>query len=273
MLAEASAARETIDFVARHGYAVLFFWILAEQGAIPLPSVPLLIVTGALLRTGKLHLLPVLLACISAALIADLVWFHLGRRLGTSVLRVLCRISLEPDSCVRRTGDAFLRYGLRPLLVSKFIPGLNAVAAPMAGNSGVGIPRFLVFDCAGTLLWITSYIGIGYIFGEQLEMAIAYASRMGSWLFLLAAGALAAWLSWKYIQRRKFLRQLDIARISVEELRDRLDAGEKIFIVDVRGGRHTEPTPIPGATRISSEELAARYEDIPRDREIILFCD
>jgi membrane protein DedA with SNARE-associated domain len=265
--------QEILGFVARHGYALLFCWILAEQGAIPLPSIPLLIVCGALFRDGRLHPLPALLACVAAALLADIVWFQLGRRLGTRVLRLLCRVSLEPDSCVRRTENAFLRYGLRSLLISKFVPGLNAVAAPMAGNSGVRLVRFLAFDSLGTLFWISTYMFVGYAFGAQLESAVAYASRMGSGLVVGVVGLFAAWLAWKFVQRRSFLRDLAVARITAEELQQRLDAGEDLFIVDLRGGLEGGESPIPGAMRMSSEDVAARHHEIPRDREVILFCN
>src|SRR5690242_19143926 len=116
-----------LTFVEKHGYALLFAWVLAEQSAIPLPSVPLLLAAGALSRAGRLHVLPAIACCAIAAQIADTVWFQLGRHRGRQVLRLLCRVSLEPDSCVRQTENAFLKYGMSSLLVSKFIPGLNAV--------------------------------------------------------------------------------------------------------------------------------------------------
>src|SRR5438270_774054 len=124
------------EFLVHYGYALLFGWLLLEQGALPLPSIPLLLACGALARSGQLHPLMVVASGLAACLIADNVWFQLGRRKGGKVLHFLCRIALEPDSCVRQTENAFLRYGIQSLLVSKFIPGLNAVAAPMAGSSG-----------------------------------------------------------------------------------------------------------------------------------------
>ena len=129
-------------FIERHGYALLFFWVLAEQGAIPLPSIPLLVTAGALVRLGRLQMPVAIACCVGAALVADTVWFQLGRRRGQRVLHFLCRVALEPDSCVRRTENAFLKYGLNSLLVSKFVPGLNAVAAPLAGSSGARIGDF-----------------------------------------------------------------------------------------------------------------------------------
>jgi len=262
----------TIAFVERHGYSLLFFWLLAEQSAIPVPSVPLLLAAGALIRTGRLHMLPATTCCVVAALIADTIWFQLGRHRGRRILRLLCRVSLEPDSCVRQTENAFLKYGMNSLLVSKFISGLNAVAAPLAGNSKASYWRFLLYDGAGASIWSLTFLAAGYLFSEELEGMVAWASRMGSSLLLLVVALFALWIGRKFIQRRRFIRKLDVARITPEELRDRLNAGEALFIVDLRSRMSESPNLIPGATSISPEELADRSVEIPRDRDIILFC-
>ena len=259
-------------FVERHGYALLFVWVLAEQGGVPLPSLPLLLAVGALIRTGKLHLVPAMLSCIAASLIADTIWFALGRSRGRQVLKLLCRVSLEPDSCVRQTENAFVKYGMRLLLIAKLVPGLNSVAAPLAGYSRNPYIRFALYDSAGILIWSGAYVAIGYVFSEQLETVLAYAARLGSNLVLLVVALFAAWIVWKFVQRRRFLRQLEVARITPAELHEKLSAGEPVFIVDLRNVLAGEPDAIPGAVRISPEELAAHSERIPRDRDIILFC-
>jgi membrane protein DedA with SNARE-associated domain len=261
-----------LAFVEKHGYALLFLWVLAEQSGLPLPSVPLLLAAGALIRAGRLDALIAILCCVSAALIADTVWFQLGRRRGRRVLRLLCRVSLEPDSCVRQTENAFLRYGMKSLLVSKFIPGLNAVSAPLAGNSKATYWRFVLYDAVGATIWIVAYLSLGYLFSEQLDITLAYASRLGSSLLLLLPALVALWIGWKLIQRRRFLRLLDGARITPEDLWDRLNAGEEPFIIDVRGRLSERLNPIPGSSWIPLEELAARSQEVPRDRDIILFC-
>jgi membrane protein DedA with SNARE-associated domain len=263
---------QTIAFVERHGYALLFFWVLAEQSAIPLPSVPLLLAGGALIRTGRLHLLPAMACCVAAALIADTIWFQLGRRRGRRILKLLCRVSLEPDACVRQTENAFLRYGMSSLLVSKFVPGLNAVAAPLAGNSKSSYRRFLLYDTAGAALWSGAYLSLGYLFSTQLELMLAYASKMGANLLLLGAALCALWICGKYLKRRLFLRKLKGDRITPEELRDRLNAGEDLLIVDLRSRLSEDSAVIRGAIRLSPEDLTAHSQEIPRDREIILFC-
>jgi membrane protein DedA with SNARE-associated domain len=263
---------QLVQFLILHGYAVLFLWLLGEQAALPLPSIPLLLACGALARDSKMSLHLVLLYGLTACLIADNIWFQLGKRRGAKILRFICRISLEPDSCVRQTENAFLKYGMRSLLVAKFVPGLNTVAAPMAGRSGAALGRFLAFDACGVLLWLVVYTGLGYTFSDQLEDVAAYAGRMGSGLVVLIVSVLAAWLVWKYIQRQRFLRKVAVARISAEELREMLDAGEDVLVVDVRRRLADDPDSIPGALLIPTEELSTRYQEIPRDRDLILVC-
>lgn len=264
--------RQTLEFVLHHGYALLFFWILAEQGALPLPSIPLLLACGALARDGRMNPVAILCLGVTASLLADNIWFQLGRRRGSKVLRFLCRIALEPDSCVRRTEEVFLRYGSRSLLLAKFVPGLNAAATPLAGISGMHWGRFLLFDGLGALLWISTYTLAGYLFAGQLETALAYLQQMGSWVGLLVAGLLAGWIAFKFIQRRRFLRKLEVARITVEELSRMLERGEEVMILDLRSSLESENSGIPGALRVPAEELIERHRDIPRDRDIVLFC-
>jgi membrane protein DedA with SNARE-associated domain len=267
-----TAMSHTAEFVVRHGYLLLFVWLLAEQGALPLPSIPLLLACGALSRSGQLNPVLVVVSSMSGCLIADNVWFQLGRRRGARILKFLCRIALEPDSCVRKTENAFEKYGVRSLLAAKFVPGLNAVAAPMAGSSGTSFRRFLWFDTWGALIWISCYCGLGYAFSDQIETVGAYAMRMGSGLIVLLAALLAAWIAGKSVQRRRFLRKLAVARITAEEVREKLAGGETVMIIDLRSRTDTELPSIPGALRISIEDLASRHGDIPRDREVILVC-
>jgi membrane protein DedA with SNARE-associated domain len=262
----------TVQFVVHHGYLLIFVWVLSEQAALPIPSLPLLLVSGALARTGQLRLLSVVLYALAACLIADNVWFQLGRRYSARALQLVCKMSIEPDSCVRRTENIFIKYGLPSLLVSKFIPGLNAVAAPLAGGSGANLSRFLLFDGLGALIWIGVYVLAGYVFSDQLELAMNYAIRTGSGFFVLAIGVLAAWIAWKVFQRRRFVKSVNVARISAEELHAMLTAGSEVTIVDVRSHLVRDFDVFRGTLRIPAEDLPSRHEEIPRDREIVLFC-
>lgn len=263
---------EVVHFVERDGYGLLFLWVLAEQGALPIPSIPLLIAVGAVIRAGNLGLVPAIASCLAGALVADSIWYYLGRHRGKSVLRFFCRVSLEPDSCVRRTENAFVKYGLKTLLIAKFVPGLNAVAAPLAGDSGISVAEFLAFDSLGIVIWSGSFMGAGYLFSGQLELLLNRIEQTGSGFLILVFGLFAAWIAWKFIQRRRFLNQIDGARITPEELRDRIDAGEDLFIVDLRSKLDDDSNTVPGAVRMSARELTANANQVPRDREVILYC-
>jgi len=209
-----------------------------------------------------------------AALLSDVIWYQLGRHRGHSILNLLCRISLEPDSCVRRTENVFASHGARALLFAKFIPGLSTAAPPLAGIFRMRLPRFLVWDGAGTLLWVGAFVGTGYLFSTQLERIAAIALRLGAWLVAVLVGALAAYIGWKYVQRRRFIRKLRIARITPEELMRKMEAGEEIVVVDLRHSLEFEAdgVSVPGALRFSPDELDRRHQEIPRDRDVVLYC-
>ena len=262
---------QAADFLIRHGYAVLFGWVLLEQLGLPIPAAPLLIAAGALGRAGKMNLTFAVALAFIAVILADLFWYSLGRYRGGRILKLLCRISLEPDSCVRRTENLFIRHGVRSLLVAKFIPGLNTAAPSLAGVFRMPVRRFLVFDSLGGFLWVVTVTSLGLIFSDQLERI---ALRWGGWLVAVLAGSLAAYVLWKFIQRRRFLRRLRIARITPQELMDKLTAKENISIVDLRQPIDIEAFPqmIPGALRIAMEEIEERHGEIPRDRDVVLYC-
>ena len=266
--------KETLAFLLQHPYLTLFGFVFAEQAGLPLPAVPFLLGAGALAGMGMLNPGLALGAAVGAALLADLAWFEAGRRRGASILKLLCRISLEPDSCVRRTQNVFARSGARTLLVAKFLPGLNTVAPPLAGMIGMRRTRFLLFDAAGAFLWAGAFFLLGVLFHDQLGTVAASAGRLGGGLVAGLLGLLVAWLSWKFAARQRFIRSLRVARITPEELKLRLDAGEDVVIVDLRGSLdfELEPQRLPGAIRVSVEDLEARHEEIPRHKDVVLYC-
>jgi membrane protein DedA with SNARE-associated domain/rhodanese-related sulfurtransferase len=209
------------------------------------------------------------------ALTADLIWYRVGRSHGSRALGRLCRVCLEPDSCVRRAKNLLEKHGLRSLLVAKFVPGLNAVAAPVAGTIRVPWWQFAVVDALGILVWATSFELLGFVFAGQLERVAVYAWRMSA--FLLAAmiiAALASVLVLKYLRRRRFLRDLRMARISPQELKQKLDRHEPVTVIDLRHSLDFLPEPytIPGAIRIPMEDLDKRIREIPREQEVVLYC-
>src|SRR5689334_2615345 len=180
---------QAADFLIRHGYAVLFGWVLLEQMGLPIPSVPLLIAAGALARAGRMNLMFAVASAFIAAILADLFWYSLGRYRGGRILKLLCRISLEPDSCVRRTENLFVRHGVHSLLVAKFLPGLNTAAPTLAGIFRLPVRRFMIFASLGAFFWVVTVTSLGLILSEQLEQI---ALRWGGWLVAVLAGTLAA---------------------------------------------------------------------------------
>jgi membrane protein DedA with SNARE-associated domain len=264
----------TVSFILQHPYVVLFGAIFAEQLGLPVPAMPFLLGAGALAGMSKLDPASALGLAVLASLLADLVWYEAGRRRGGSILKLLCRISLEPDSCVRQTESTFAKQGARTLLIAKFFPGLNTVAPPMAGMIGMPLHRFLLWDAAGAFIWAGSFFLLGLVFSDQIELVAERAGRLGGWLVLVLLVVFAAWLSWKYVQRRRFIHGLRLARITPDELKQRIDAGEDIVIVDLRGALDVEiePRRLPGARRLSAEELQEGQLEIPRDREVVLYC-
>lgn len=265
---------ETIKFVAEHGYVLLFFWVLAEQIGLPIPAFPILLAAGALSGSQQLTLGTTLFLAAIASLISDTVWYQLGRRRGASILGFLCKVSIEPDSCVRRAEDTFQKYGARSLLVAKFIPGLNTAAPPMAGVTGMARWRFTIWSALGGLLWAGSFILVGYFFSNQLERIGYFSERLGNGVIVLFALAFGTYLFRRYQQRRAFLRQLMRERIQPEELRQMIDRGEPTYILDLRHALDflAYPQIIPGAVRLDPKDLDERAVEIPRDREIILYC-
>lgn len=264
----------TNQFFIHHGMALVFAAVFLEQMGLPFPAVPWLLAAGALSAAGKFSLLAGIGVTIIACLAGDGFWFYLGRYRGNQVLGLLCRLSLEPDSCIRRTQNVFTRYGLRGLLVAKFVPGLGTVAPPLAGMYGIGVGRFLFVDAVGSLLYGACFLGFGYFFRNQIEQIVAAMARIGGSAMSLLVGLAALWVAYKYVQRQRLLRKLRMARITVDELRRKLDAGEDMVILDLRSSAALEQDPslIRGAIHLSLDDLEQRQHEIPRDREVIVYC-
>jgi membrane protein DedA with SNARE-associated domain len=262
---------QTLEFLIHHGSWVLFTWVLAEQLGAPVPSVPILLATGALIGLERESFPHSMFVVLLASGLADSFWYTLGRRRGDSILSLLCRISLEPDSCVSTTRDWFKKLGSWSLVIAKFVPGLGAIAAPMAGLSRMRVYIFLIADSAGVLLWSGVYLGLGYIFREQLETVAARVLNVGGRFFAVVATSAALWIAWKYWKRRRFLRSLRIARVAPAEVYANLTS---FAILDLRSATEMEldGMRLPGAIWFDRHELAARHLEIPRDRDIVLYC-
>ena len=244
----------TVEFLVHYGYLLLLAWVLAEQLGLPLPSAPILLAAGALAGRHRMNLELVIALPIVTVVMCDSFWYELGRLKGMKVLQWLCRVSLEPDSCVRRTQVRFERNGPWELVVAKFVPGMSAVASPLSGTVRMPLQRFVLFDGLGAVLWVGAYVGSGYIFSGDLEDVASHLAFLGRALFAVLLAGLLLYVGWKYFNRWRFLRELRIGRISPEELYRRMNAREDIVVFDLR---HTlefeaEPQTIPGAVHMDT---------------------
>jgi membrane protein DedA with SNARE-associated domain len=262
------------QLLEQYSVVILPLLVVAEQIGVPLPAVPALLAVGTLRAQGRVSLLLVIGAIAVVALPIDLLWHELGRRRGARVLSGLCRLTLEPDVCVRRTQGLFARHGVRALLVAKFLPGLTTVMPPLAGIFGVPRLQFALYDLAGVVLWAGLWTGIGYVFSATIEVVALRVAALGRLAGVLVVAAIVAYVLAKYLRRRLFLRRLRIARIAPEELARKLEAGEDVAILDVRSALDVAATPyaIPGSRWIPAEALDAHLSEIPRDRELVLYC-
>ena len=266
--------QQALDFLLHHIELVLFLTVLAEQIGVPIPAIPLLLAAGAVAGDGQASLIVLTALSVAACLLGDMVWFELGRHRGRQTLTLLCRIALEPDACVRRTENFFLIHGIRALILAKFIPGLSTLAPALAGLFKISIGRFLLFNGAGALLWSFCFLFLGYVFSDQIGYVAEQAVRFGETGTAIVALGLVGYVLYKYLHRQRLLRELRVARISPSELKQLMDDGHQSVVVDLRGtlDHVADPYTIPGALRISAEALEQRHHDIPRDRDVILFC-
>jgi len=265
---------EILNFTARYGLVLVFLVVFIEQLGAPLPSPPFLLAAGGLAGIGKMNPVLALLLATLGALLADSIWFCLGCYRGNRVVRLLCRISIEPDTCVLRTENVFVRYGMRGVVFAKFIPGLSTVMPPLAGMYGVSIRRFLAFDGLGALLYSGCFTLVGYLFSNQLQQVADALDRLGRNALVLLGLLFVAYITFKYIHRQRVLRKLRIARITAEELRQRQEVGEEVFIVDLRSALAVQGDPyrIPGARHLLVDKVEEWLPNIPRDQEVVLYC-
>ncbi|MGA7885375.1 MAG: VTT domain-containing protein [Acidobacteriaceae bacterium] len=263
-----------LDVFIRYGYVIVVLWVLVEQLGVPIPSTPLLLTAGTLTATHKLSLPLVLVAALAGSLIADTTWYFLGKRYGGAVVRLVCRLSLESTACVRKTEAYFSKRGAAALLLAKFVPGLGTVAAPIAGQMGMGYGKFLMCDGAGALLWALSCLLGGRFFGDVLKRNPHALSTAGHFAVVIFVLLLLGFLGWRMLERRAFLRSVRMARLEPTELKRMMDEGEPVFIVDLRHRLDYLPDPrtLPGALSLTPDKLVEHSQRIPRDQEIVLFC-
>jgi membrane protein DedA with SNARE-associated domain len=245
------------DLLAQYGLAVVFAWAFAVQAGVLAPAIPMLLGAGALSGTGRMHLAVAVAVALATTIGADVVWYSLGRRHGTQALGILCRFSLDPDSLIRHAKERFAAHRLRYVILAKFLPGVNPLAAGLAGAIPVRPDHLLLYAASGALLWAGAWITLGYLCADIIGLIAAAAARLGTRLVIVIAAASIAYVVFKFVRRHHFLDHLRKARITPIELERRLEAGDHQVIVDLRTTLDIETAPygIPGARWISPGAL------------------
>jgi membrane protein DedA with SNARE-associated domain len=262
--------RSLLETLTGHPYLVLACAGLLERTGFPLLMSPVLVAAGALAAGGHMHFDLAVWIALLTCVAGDAMWYTLGRTKGDSVLRVLCRISLEPETCVRRSRKFFEKGVGRTLFLSKWLPGVSHVVPAVAGLSGIGRQQFFANDVAGSAVWIVVLMLAGYVPVARMHLAPAIGPLAFEAGLILVAGNIGI----KYFQKRRFLRELYKARITPQDLHQLLESGQQLVILDLRHPLDsvTDPRTLPGAIRVLPDEVTGRASLLPKDREIILYC-
>jgi len=253
-----------------YGLWVVFLCVLLDQGGLPFPAYPPIIVTAAIAADTGQPLFPVVLVATLAALLADLLWYAGGKRFGTSLLRQMCRLSLSPDSCVGLTKHIYARWGAPSLIVSKYVPGFAAVATTLAGETGTSLRRFLFYDAIGAALWAGGAVALGAVFHAAVSVLLLELENLGQYAFMLLIAAVALFVALKWWQRYRFARQIRMSRISIDDLGALIEKGTGTTILDVRTAEHRARQGwIHGAIHV--RDIAEL--DLDPKNEVVVYCD
>jgi membrane protein DedA with SNARE-associated domain/rhodanese-related sulfurtransferase len=254
-------------------YWVLWLNTLLHELGVPVPMTPTALVAGARAVTGTLSPLLLIVMIIAGMVIGNAAWFAAGRRYGSGVLKLLCRVSISPDTCVARTEGTFGRWGWSALVIGRFLPGVTLVAPPLAGALGMKWSTFLALTVAGSALFGLVVVGAGMLLYEQIDFVLQQLLIFGREAVGILAVLLALYIGWRFWRRRIALA-IGVPRIDVQELRSLIDAGEPIELIDVRGrnANQLDQRQIPGAVVMHLDEIEAGRFVAARDRQIIVYC-
>jgi membrane protein DedA with SNARE-associated domain/rhodanese-related sulfurtransferase len=269
-------AHEIIALLAQYGVLLVFLNVLVTQLGAPLPAVPTLVVAGSLAAAGgPLALAGTIAAVVAGCLLGDSFWYVAGRRYGAGVMRLLCRISLSPDSCVQRSELRFQRWRGQVLLVAKFVPGLSTVGSSLVGAMRLRWPLFMLFDGLGSLLWAALWTGLGYTFAASVDRVLSAVASAGTLAIQLLLALLVLYVLARWWQRRRLLHTLRMARITVDELHQAMRTERAPVVVDVRpeASRQLDTRVVPGALLVDAQGIDRTVHDIPLDRELVLYCN
>ena len=259
-----------LHVIETYGLWVVFVCVILDQGGLPFPAYPPMIVTAGLAVDSNTSLIPILVVATLGTLLADLLWFAGGRRFGARLLRLMCKLSLSADSCVGMTRRIYSRWGAPSLIVSKYIPGFAAVATTLAGETGTSLRGFLFYDGIGAMLWAGGAIALGAIFHEAVAAVLLELESLGHVALLMLLGAIVLFIVGKWWQRRRFLMKIRMARISAEDLSVLLESGAAAKVLDVRSSdRRAQSGWIPGSIEVHDiSELRLNADD-----DVIVYCD
>ena len=265
---------ELTGLLAQHGLALVFVNVLLTQGGIPVPSMPMLIIAGASVAAGQMSLAALLLATTAASLIGDTAWYYAGRRYGYRILNTLCRVAIEPGTCVKQTEDIFERWGPPSLMIAKYVPGFSTVAPPLAGTMRLGFPPFLAYSAVAALLWAGLPIALGVVFSSQVELELAWLESMGTGALAAIAGIALFYIFLKMFERFLLIRFLRMVRISVPDLRELLGGAARPLVLDARSptARRLDPRRVPGAIAVDINTPETAVVEVPPDRDVVVYC-
>ncbi|MCC7484994.1 MAG: VTT domain-containing protein [Burkholderiales bacterium] len=265
---------EMTGLVGQYGLALVFANVLLAQAGVPLPAVPVLVIAGAFVAEGRIGLASLMLVCVAASLFGDTPWYYAGRRYGYRVLRTLCRVAIEPDTCVKQTENTFERWGTPSLMVAKYIPGFSTIAPPLAGAMRLPLPLFLAYSAVAALLWAGLPVALGALFRAEVEAGLAWFETMGAGALAVIAGIVAFYAGVKALERYLLIRFLRMVRIGVEELRQAMEGPEKPIVLDARSpaARRLDPRRIRGAVDVDIAAPRSALVDVPPDRDVVVYC-
>ncbi len=263
------------SLITDHALSLLFFNVLLEQAGLPIPAYPSLVVAGTLtLSSDSVSMISVFSLAVLACLIADTIWFLAGRRHGTWLMRGICRISLSPDSCIRKSMHFYRQLGPRLLLVAKFLPGAGALTTLMAGTSGTSLTTFLLYDAAGSAIWVASALMIGILFDDAVGAVLRLLTTYVAPGLIVIVTCFTAFLVWKWVHRIRVLRRSrKVPRIKVGELMTMQSDGTPYVLVDVRPDLGDGAASIPGSIRLALNAKPSELAGLPANTSIIIYCD
>ena len=269
--------QELLSLATERGVAVVFFATLAARLGAPIPASAVLVVAGGLVAMGQIPLWATVLGALAGNLLGDAAWFYAGRRFGHRMMRLLCKVSLSPDTCVRQSESLITRWGGASLIAAKFVPGVSVVAPPMAGALHMSTTRFVGFDVLAAAIWSAAFLIPGWIFSTQIQAVLDAMADAGAAALLVLLVAVAAGIGLRYWRRRAMLLAIDIPRVTVDELHALMASEAPPVVIDVRSpaGAELEPRRIPGALVLHLQDLKKNrgIPELPQDRHVVLYCN